>query len=512
MITLHGPATSLIDRLDPRYSTLIAASARLAKKDPTLWGKDAQKLAATRLNWVDLPRTSRTLLPELDALAAKFRNFSRVVLCGMGGSSLGPEVIAASYKKNLFVLDSTDPQHVAQAIAGDLSTTVVIVSSKSGSTIETSSQRSLFEESFLTAGLNPIDHMVIVTDPHSPLDQDARARGFIVVNADPDVGGRFSALSAFGLVPAALIGVDVSVLLDSADDAIESFHRAHSTAADVAYLISFFTEQYISLNDADSPLPGLGDWIEQLIAESTGKDGIGRLPIVIESSTAPVSGTCLSISFSQGGDLVVQGPLGAQFIFWEWVTALVGVALHIDPFNQPNVTTAKEQTATLLSQWDSQLPQLVPTSSDGSIDIYSQGKTVTDTLMALIDSVAPDGYIAIMAYCDRFSDRELAQLRSILAQKSGRPVTFGWGPRFLHSTGQFHKGGQTNGVFLQITADAHHDLAIPGESFSFHTLLMAQALGDALTLNQKSLQVSRLHMRNREIGVSEILLAAREIV
>ena len=512
MITLRGSLTSKIDRLDPRFIALSQASEQLARKNSTLWGPAAASEATIRLNWVDFPHTSRRLLPELDALAARFRHHKHVVLCGMGGSSLAPEVIAAAFNKELFVLDSTDPNYLTRAFAGELSQTVVVVSSKSGSTIETKSQRALFEERFNRAGLNPTDHMIIVTDPDSPLDQDARNRGFTVVNADPHVGGRYSALSAFGLVPAALIGIDVSVLLDSASAAMQTLLGSQSPAIAMAYLLSYHADQYLAFSDSDSAFPGLSDWIEQLIAESTGKDQRGRLPVVIESAQSPVGGDAVRIAFAGSSDLVISADLGAHFIFWEWVTALLGYALHLDPFNQPNVTEAKNQTSTLLNKWSGKLPALVPDEIDGAIEIFTKSDSTQGALTQIIDAVRSDGYIAIMAYLDRRGDEELAQLRRVLADKSGRPVTFGWGPRFLHSTGQFHKGGPGNGVFLQITGEANEDIKIPGEEFTFHTLIMAQALGDAQALTSRNLTVVRLHLRNRQAGVAEILSAALSII
>ena len=512
MISLHGSQTSKIDPYDPRFLALVDASQRIAAKDSSLWGSDAQSEAAIRLNWVDCAQTSRALLPQLDALAARYRTFSRVVLCGMGGSSLAPEVIAASFHKELFVLDSTDPDYIAHALDGDLSQTVVVVSSKSGSTIETASQRALFESHFNKAGLNPSDHMVIVTDPDSPLNKDARTRGFTVVNADPNVGGRFSALTAFGLVPAALLGIDVSVLLDAASDVVASFQGNQSPAVAAAFLLAYHSGQYLAFSDADSGMPGLSDWIEQLIAESTGKEKVGRLPVVIESSTSPIGGGGIRIAFSGKSDLVIEGELGSQFIFWEWVTALLGYALEIDPFNQPNVTEAKEQTASLLSAWAGKLPKFTPNFVDGPVEIFANASTVQDALTQLIDALSTDGYIALMAYLDRKRDAELAQLRRILAEKSSRPVTFGWGPRFLHSTGQFHKGGQQNGVFLQITGEPGLDIEIPGKEFTFKTLIAAQALGDGQALSSRGLTVIRLHLRDRENGIAEILSAARAII
>jgi glucose-6-phosphate isomerase len=259
-------------------------------------------------------------------------------------------------------------------------------------------------------------------------------------------------------------------------------------------------------------MPGISDWIEQLIAESTGKEGVGRLPIVIESNSATVGGDATRIAFSGKSDLVVECELGAQFIFWEWVTALLGYALEIDPFDQPNVTEAKEQTSSLLTAWAGKLPKFSPNFVDGPVEIFADASTVQDAITQVIDAVSDDGYIAIMAYLDRKADEELAQLRRILADKSSRPVTFGWGPRFLHSTGQFHKGGQQNGVFLQITGEPSSDIEIPGKEFTFKTLIAAQALGDGQALSSRGRTVIRLHLRNRVDGVAEILSAARAII
>ena len=511
MSSIKGNSLSKIDRTSQEYKSLQAFHERLKTKDSTIWGPDAQAEAAIRMNWIDLPESSRDLLPQFDALAAKHRDKSNVILCGMGGSSLGPEVIAQSYAKQLFVLDSTDPDYVAHALNFDLAKSVVVVSSKSGSTIETASQRALFEGAFKDAGLNPADHMVFVTDPGSPLDQQVRAAGFTVVNADPNVGGRFSVLSPFGLVPAALIGVDVSVLLDNASDTKKAFFADSQMMCDIAYLLAYVSDQYVAYTDEASGMPGLSDWIEQLVAESTGKNQVGRLPVVAETSHNGREGNAFSISFAGNADLVVEADLASQFIIWEWVTALVGAALAIDPFNQPNVTEAKEQTSALLNEWKGVLPSFTPDLTDGAVEIFGAGKNATDALTQLIAQIPEDGYVAIMAYLDRKDDAAIAELRAILADKSGRPVTFGWGPRFLHSTGQFHKGGQQNGVFLQITGDVKKDIAIPGQSYGFKTLVAAQALGDGKALASRKYPLLRFNLTNRAAGISEILDAVKSL-
>jgi glucose-6-phosphate isomerase len=511
MISLKGNALTRIDRTSAEYKALQVFHDRLKTKDSTIWGPDAQAEAAIRLNWIDLPESSRELLPQFDALAAKHRDKDHVILCGMGGSSLGPEVIAQTFSKKLFVLDSTDPDYVSHALATDLAKSVVVVSSKSGSTIETASQRALFEGAFRDAGFNPIDHMVFVTDPGSPLDKQVREGGFSVINADPNVGGRFSVLSPFGLVPAALIGVDVSVLLDNASDTKKAFFADSQKMCDIAYLLTYEAGQYVSFTDTDSGMPGLSDWIEQLVAESTGKNQIGRLPVVAENSHEGREGDAFSIAFAGNADLVVETDLASQFIVWEWVTALIGAALAIDPFNQPNVTEAKEQTSALLNEWKGVLPTFTGDAKDGVLEIFGAGKNATDALTQLIAQIPDDGYIAVMAYLDRKDDAKVAELRAILADKSGHPVTFGWGPRFLHSTGQFHKGGQQNGVFLQITGDVEKDIAIPGQNYGFKTLLAAQALGDGKALASRKYPLLRFNLKNRVMGISELLDAAKSL-
>jgi glucose-6-phosphate isomerase len=511
MIKISGASLSKVDRADHLYSNLTAAHLRIAEKDANTWGPEAAPEAAIRLNWVDLDESSRDLLPILDAIAAKFRERSDLVLCGMGGSSLAPEVIAKSYGKRAFILDSTDPNYIAHALNGSPEKLLVIVSSKSGSTIETASARTFFEEYLRGAGLDPVAHMLFITDPDSPLDKDVRSNGFTVVNADPKVGGHFSALTAFGLTPATLMGVDASILLDQAGDLRSQVTLDASVVIDTAYLLLTQNKQFLGFTDSGSNFPGLSDWIEQLIAESTGKNAQGRLPIATENVNAAASGGAFSISFASGAELNVMGELGEHFLFWEWVTALMGAGLAIDPFNQPNVTEAKEATSAVLQEWSNKLPLLSPTATDEEVEIFGDGNTVTAALKNLIATTDSDGYIAIMAYLDRCDDAAISELRSVLSEKSGRPVTFGWGPRFLHSTGQFHKGGQQNGSFLQITGVTSTDFEIPGRGFSFTTLLMAQALGDSRALAARKYPLLRLHLQDRSAGITQLLRAAKAL-
>ena len=307
------------------------------------------------------------------------------------------------------------------------------------------------------------------------------------------------------------MGVDASILLDQAGDLRSQLAQNPVTALDVAYLLLTQNEQFLGFTDHGSNFPGLSDWIEQLIAESTGKNQMGRLPIATEGFMDAKGGGAFSIGFAPGADLTVTGELGEHFLFWEWVTALMSAALAIDPFNQPNVTEAKEATSAVLQEWDNKLPVLQPSATDDYVEIFGDGNTLTAALKNLIATTDADGYIAIMAYLDRRDDAAISELRSILSKKSGRPVSFGWGPRFLHSTGQFHKGGQQNGSFLQITGTTKSDYSIPGRDFGFTTLLMAQAVGDSRALAARKYPLLRLHLQDRSAGISQLLAAAKAL-
>ena len=476
-------------------------SKRVAIKDPTIWGENTQ--ASFRLNWVDLPKNSRELLPQLDALSAwaRSRNLDKVILCGMGGSSLAPQVITATYQKMLTIIDSTNPDQIQASIPKRLSDVVIVIGSKSGTTIETISHLKLFEELLKQESLNPIDHIVIVTDSGTALDKSSREQGYKVVNGDSNVGGRFSALSAFGLVPAALAGVDISIMLDDAEALSKKLAADDSPAVVLAALLFDSTKQIINFSDYQSTIPGLSDWVEQLIAESTGKNQQGRLPVIIEHPDDAISG--LSIGFTNGDfDLVVEGTLGEQFILWEWVTALLCYLLKVDPFDQPNVIEAKERTESILSSIKNRtFVQPIPSYEDHEISTYSDNSYKNLTEFLKVDSK----YVAIMAYLNKEDDKQFIQLRKLIASKVKKPVTFGWGPRFLHSTGQIHKGGQLNGSFIQITSTPMTTLEIPGQSFDFAELIMAQALGDGMALRECKLPVIRIHLKDRQKAFEKLL-------
>jgi len=492
------------------WEKLDKVTDRLANCDPTIWGESAAKEAAIRLNWVNLPEKSRELLPQLDALSAWSREFGHEVfiLCGMGGSSLAPEVMAQVYKKKLTILDSTDPAHVKSVLDQDLSKSCIIIGSKSGSTIETASQMAAANEQLIQQGLDPKNHFVVITDPGSPLDIQARETSLRVVNADPNVGGRFSALSAYGLTPAALIGIDISILLDDAYEASLSFAKPGSVVTQVAAALADKFFSFTGFLDTDSNVAGLSEWIEQLIAESTGKNGKGVLPITLRRKSSlnyPV------ISFDGSGSNSVEASLGEHFIFWQWVTALLGYLLGVDPFNQPNVTEAKEKTSALLSRWSKGREEISPVFESENIAIYSslQENSVEHYLGKALANAR--GYLAIMAYLHRGADDQIKDLAPLLESKSKFPTTFGWGPRFLHSTGQFHKGGPSTGSFIQITTEHENAWPIAGRNFGFETLIMAQALGDMEALSSRDFSVIRFHLKNRKQGIAELLSAAEKI-
>ncbi|TFV53133.1 glucose-6-phosphate isomerase [Blastococcus sp. TF02A-35] len=506
-------------------------AARLVQKDATLWGPEAESEAAVRLGWLDLPATSRPLVAQLAELRSELaaEGIDRVVLCGMGGSSLAPEVICRTAGVPLVVLDTTDPGQVAAAMT-DLERTVVVVSSKSGGTVETESQRRAFISAFAAAGLDEKQigaRFVVVTDPGSPLSETAAAMGArAVFLADPTVGGRYSALSAFGLVPSALAGADVASLVDDAEELAEGLARPDNAAMQLGIALgaAFRTgRDKVALADAGAtPIQGFGDWAEQLIAESTGKQGRGILPVVLESPDAPgaqapdvLLGLVGATAPEPGPSVGVTGPLGAQFLAWEYATAVAGRVLGINPFDQPNVTESKENTQAILA---SGLPDERPLATVGAVQIRASGGlldgvdlSASDALRlaldALVGAIPPRGYLAVMAYLDRLQDASAADVRAALAERTEHAVTFGWGPRFLHSTGQYHKGGPQVGAFLQLTGAVAEDLPVPDQPYTFGTLQAAQAAGDRKALADRDRPLLHLHLKDRAAGIGQLLTA-----
>ena len=530
-VSATGAAADAIGRQVP---TLVddSVASRLFAQDATLWGPQAESESRIRLSWVGLPRSSRPLVGEIAALRESFaeHGVTHVVLCGMGGSSLAPEVICATAGKPLVVLDSSDPDYVRRALGDDLAHTVVVVSSKSGSTVETDSQRRAYEQAFTDAGIDPAARIVVVTDPGSPLDKESREKGYRVVNADPNVGGRYSALTAFGLVPSGLAGVDIEALLDDAESVADLLAADDDANPGLRLGAAIGGTQPLRdklvLVDEGSGIVGFADWAEQLIAESTGKNGTGLLPVVVGGVDDPevswpasdvtvarlVAVDAESSQSEDDSEVRVGGALGAQLLLWEVATAVAGRLLGINPFDQPDVESAKKAARALLDQGTGAAAEAAAT--DGAVEIRALGgsgdwlddaETVPAALDALFAQLDPaHGYVAVMAYLDRLADADLAECRVELARRTERPTTFGWGPRFLHSTGQFHKGGPAVGVYLQVTTAPKDDLAIPGRDFTFGDFIASQAGGDAAVLADHGRPVLQLHLTDHDAGLAQL--------
>lgn len=527
-----GAAKAAIDEVVPGLVAGLIAS-RITSGDATIWGPAAESEAAVRLGWVEAVSVSRPLVPEIVALREELaaKGVNRVVLAGMGGSSLAPEVIAQTAGAPLTILDSTSPGQVLAALDEGLAETALVVSSKSGSTVETDSQRRTFEAAFRDLGIDPAERIVVVTDPGSPLDASAREAGYRVFNADPNVGGRYSALTAFGLVPAGLAGVDVDELLDEAEASLleVAVDSAENPALRLGAAIAGTSPRRdkLGLITDGTHIDGLPDWIEQLIAESTGKDGTGILPVVLlpvspELDEKPADLQIVRLVDDADefhlierhhGEILVSGTLGANFVVWEYATAIAGYLLGINPFDQPDVESAKVAARGLL---DARPEPAAPAFVEDGIEVrvtdasLAASGTIEGVLDALWARLPEDGYVSIQAYVNRLELPQLKGLRELVAADSGRPATFGWGPRFLHSTGQYHKGGPAQGVFLQILERTDVDLEIPDRPFTFGQLIEAQAAGDAGVLAEHGRPVVSLTITDSSADVLSLFEAAQK--
>ncbi|WP_206067155.1 glucose-6-phosphate isomerase [Nonomuraea composti] len=510
--------------------------ARLAAGDPTVWGEDAEAEAAPgRPGRLTSLRSSRELLPALGELAARARAEGRtnVVLAGTGGSSAAAEVICATGDVPLTVLDTTDPGQVRRALTESLESTVVVVADQGGPAVETDAQLRVYERLFADAGLDPAGRVVVVTEPGSPLARRAADGGFALVPAPAGAGLPHSGLSAFALVPAALAGADVARLLDDAGEVLPLLSLdSGNPGLDLGAALggaALAGRDKLVLEDQLSPIFGLPDWIEQLVAESTGKQGRGILPVVGADPNRTGDELVVAIE-SDVCDVRVDGPLGAQFLVWEYAAAVAALLLEVDPLDRPNAAEPGDDTAALLALPD--LPAGAPAFVDGPVEVYGAptAKDLPGLFAELLHAIPGDGYLAIMAYLDRLAAFDAPvpdgadfeqmtdawmmadplTLRTLLALRTDRPVTFGWGPRFLHRTGQYHKGGPQNGVFLQITGAVTEDVAVPGRPYTLGRLQLAQALGDLGALETRGRPAVRLHLTDRAAGVARLLEAAQE--
>ncbi|MGL4339802.1 MAG: glucose-6-phosphate isomerase [Rhodoglobus sp.] len=524
-IAVSGAAAEAVDRLVPQLVDDLIAS-RLTGGDSTLWGDNAEEESAQRLGWVQAVSQSRPLVDEIFRLRSELleSGINHIVLAGMGGSSLAPEVITRTYAKELTVLDSTEPGQVLRALSDRLETSAVVISSKSGSTVETDSQKRVYEQYFLEAGIDPRKRIIVVTDPGSPLDVTARSAGYRVFNADPTVGGRYSALTAFGLVPSGLAGVEISELLAEAEAVMLDLSVDHPGNPGLVLAAAMAGTQplkdKLGIVADGTHIQGFGEWAEQLIAESTGKLGTGILPVVLDADSPELEENIADLQIIRlvgdkndthkiaDGEIEITGSLGAQILLWEYATAIAGRILGINPFDQPDVESAKIATRALI---DNPSPRTAPVCVVDTIEIRGTADVVTgvtqlrEAIAALLAKLSDHGYVAIHAYVDRVAHPEFSLLREYVARSTKRPVTFGWGPRFLHSTGQFHKGGPAVGVFLQITIDNEVDAQIPDRPFTFGQLIRAQADGDASVLANLGLPVLSLNLKDPAVSLPLIL-------
>ena len=511
--SLPGTLQATVDA-KARAAAEAEIAGRIWARDDTVWGPPGAPETADRLGWLDIAERLRAESDDLlrFARAAAEDGMTDAVLLGMGGSSLAPEVLRLSIPVQagfltLHVLDSTDAGAVARtAAAVDPDSTLFVVSTKSGGTIETLSALALFWERKPDGA-----HFVAITDPGSPLVTIAEERDFrrTFLN-DPEIGGRYSALSYFGLVPAALIGFDVGGLLDAA---VAEAARCRSPAPEENEGL-WLGAALGALAEAGrdkltwvvcAPLGSFGLWAEQLVAESTGKQGTGILPVTDEPLGSPavygadrvfvhVRNTARPMrhhdealrALADVGHPVLTIPsdgtptdLGRLFFLSEYAVAVAGWALEINPFDQPNVAEAKEATTAVLAEF--QRTGALPEEDDGEV-------------AALLAGAAPPGYLAVMGYMEGSEalDAAVAELRVALRERTRAATTFGYGPRFLHSTGQLHKGGPATGRFLQLVHPVAEDVAIPRTTYGFETLKAAQATGDLRALRAHDLPAERL--------------------
>ena len=539
--------------------------ARLWRKDASLWtGTDES-------NWLGWLTITEEQLARIDALKqiagdAKKARFKHALLLGMGGSSLCPEVLRMTFGKikgfpELHVLDSTDPAQIrALETKLDLKSTICIVSSKSGSTLEPNIYKQyFFERVKAKVGEKEVgNRFIAITDPGSKLQQVAEADKFRkVFSGVPSIGGRYSALSNFGMVPAAVMGLDVSKFLKNTQVMVNACSA--SVAADANPGVILGTILGIAANHGRDKLtiitsPGifdLGAWLEQLIAESTGKIGKGIIPVDRESLAKPAAYGSdrvfaylrLTSKVNKSQDAVVAAlekadhpvvridlpnvySLGQEFFRWEIATAVAGSIIGINAFNQPDVEASKVETRKLTSEYEmtGKLPPEVPFFEASGIQLFADEKNVAavhgglhiaDVLKTHLARLGPGDYFAVLGYIpmDAANEKALQVIRHAVRDKRKVATVLGFGPRFLHSTGQAYKGGPNSGVFLQITCDDAKDLRVPGQKYTFGVVKAAQARGDFAVLAERGRRALRVHLgKNLKSGLATLTKAVQKAI
>ncbi len=523
---------SVVDALDQAIADRLPT--RIWEKDTTVWSSDpnVQKIIQNRLGWLDVPDWSLEHLKEITDFARSVHSdgITHVVILGMGGSSLCVEVIRDTFGNkqgypSLLVLDSTHPDQILEIErACDLSKTLFIVASKSGTTLEPECYLEYFWNTLENLGSERGSHFAAITDPGTPLEKLGRAREFRHVFSNPqDIGGRYSALSYFGMVPAALAGIDIELLLSraSSEAGLSRSEEERNVPLAFGIFLSYNAQHGRDKLTIVTPpeLRSFGYWAEQLLAESTGKLGKGILPIEGESPKAMLEEAehRVYVHLTLGEEqlpeeyrskpehlelhLINISGLGAQFFRWEYATAVAGRILGINPFDEPNVAESKAKTNEVLSGYN--VTQTLV--CDPGFGVSASGQILDEFISA---NIKPDGYIAVMAYINRnmASIAALDSLRDKLSLKYHVPVTVGFGPRFLHSTGQFHKGGPATGTFVQFVDTPQEDVPIPGKPYTFGTLNRAQAIGDFETLQKHGRPVVSFDLGSNAVaGLTQLL-------
>ncbi|MGA2807835.1 MAG: bifunctional transaldolase/phosoglucose isomerase [Terracidiphilus sp.] len=521
--------------------------ARFWQKDPSLWTHDGEE---NWLGWIDIVERQKRDIAAFAALAddVQTSGFKSVLLLGMGGSSLCPEVLAETFEHKLsfpvlHIVDSTNPAQVKAARDKvNLAETLVIVASKSGSTLEPNVLKQYFYEEMKKAvgAENAGSHFLAITDPGSKMEQVAKADGFRnIFYGDPQIGGRFSALSNFGVVAASVLGLNTGKVLAEAAEAVASakLPPADNPAVELGLILGTAANTgRDKITIFTSPeMYDLGAWMEQLIAESTGKQGKGITPVDREAIAAPefygkdrifayirYAGTTDKTQDAKVAAIEAAGhpvvhfdvfdryEIFAQFFAWEVATAVAGSVMGINPFNQPDVESAKIETRALTSAYEKtgKLPEREPVLVDEGIKVYatqsyaarlkaaSPAWTLTGLLKAHLDQIHAGDYFAALAFLPMFPEYETAiqAIRHKVFSSKRVATCMGFGPRFLHSTGQDYKGGPNTGVFLQITSDHAIDLEIPGQKLSFGVVIDAQAAGDLAVLESRGRRAIRVHL------------------
>lgn len=518
--------------------------ARMFRNDPTLWTTtpEGEQIVQTRLGWRDLPWLSYGYLPEIEAFVEQSRKdgLTQILILGMGGSSLAPETMSLILGNNnqgvqLRILDSTLPDEVNSLEEWvDYSKTLFIVSSKSGTTSEPIAMFKYFKDKAQAAlGENWASHFVAITDPGSKLASLGEEMGFrTVFTADPNVGGRYSALTHFGLVPAALIGIDLKHFIQRAEVMANSCSPIQHLESNLGALLGIIIGAHATHGKdkltliTDEETAPIGAWLEQLVAESSGKDGKGIVPVadepLVDVNRYGKDRLFVYVRLTGQHDEMVEAlrkvkqpllilemadiyDLSAQFYLWEFAVAIACSYLGVNAFDQPDVQDSKDRTKAKLEYYEKNghLPDGDPLWEKDDTYVYgdisfdlSECKTIADVIEKFSSRSKDGGYVAINAYLPRNAknERKLSELRKRILEKTSRATTLGFGPRFLHSTGQLHKGGAENGLFIQITQDDEQDLAIPGMNFTFGTLAKAQAQGDLEALQVRKKPAIRIHL------------------